>query len=53
MQIVYWIYRGLVGLIDEIRINKENIAFVGMNLHLLIYRGMNLREGELPMEIVT
>tara|TARA_Y100001934_G_scaffold118209_1_gene144712 strand:- start:1291 stop:1452 length:162 start_codon:yes stop_codon:yes gene_type:complete len=50
MQIVYWIYRGLVGLIDEIRINTENIAFVGMNLHLLINRGMKIREDALSME---
>lgn len=53
MQIIYWIYSGMVGLIDDIRINTENIAFVGMNLHLLINRGMNMREDALPMEALA
>ena len=53
MQIVYWIYRGLVSLIDEIRIGTQCSALFGLELHLLIYRDMNLREGELPMEILT
>jgi len=50
MQIVYSIYCGFVGLTDEIRINTENLAFVGMNLHLLINRGMKIREDALSME---